>query len=101
MDKSIFNSYKTNLPINQEVDFQIKKSQSPFAFDSGQDYDLRGFWKKYGTLEPDATNGHLTDEFKLPNHFTYSNESKFYQGEPYAVNWGSKLWKKLSEYGAY
>lgn len=101
MQNSIFNSYKTNLPIKEEIRFQADKSNSPFSFDSGTDYDLRGFWQKYGNLNPQATNGHLTDEFKLPNHITYSNESKFYQGEPYAVNWGDKLWQKLSNYGVY
>lgn len=38
------------------------------------DYDMDGYIKKYG--KPD-TGKHLPDEFKLPNHITFSNESKY------------------------
>jgi hypothetical protein len=92
---------KTNLPTEKEVGYQIKKSNSPFANDSGMDYDLRGFYNKYGTLQPTATNGHLTDEFKTQIHPTFSIESKYYTGEPYAVDWESEQqpYKRLSELG--
>lgn len=37
-------------------------------------YDLEGYIKKYGV--PDTSAGqHLTDEFKLPNHITFSKDS--------------------------
>ena len=40
------------------------------------DYDYAGYVEKYG--EPDQSKGqHLTDEFKLPNHITFSKESKY------------------------
>lgn len=40
------------------------------------DYDLNGYIAKYGA--PDQSNGkHLTDEFKLPNHPTFSTQSKY------------------------
>lgn len=40
------------------------------------DYDYAGYEKKYG--KPDQSKGqHLTDEFKLPNHITFSSESKY------------------------
>lgn len=89
---------KTTLPINKEVDFQlIKEQQRPY--DSGADYDLRGFYSQYGNLQPQATNGHLTDEYKTLVHPTFSNQSNYYNGEPFAVDWNSKLYRKLSEYG--
>ena len=47
-----------------------------------KDYDLRGFWKS--GLHA-AANGHLTDQFKKPNHPTFSDGSIYngvdgYQG---------------------
>ena len=40
------------------------------------DYDYAGYAAKYG--QPDQSKGqHLTDEFKLPNHITFSQESKY------------------------
>lgn len=54
---------------------------------TGKDYDYRGFYQKYGA--PDISKGqHLTDEFKLPNHPTYSVESQYAQG-PYKRSAGS------------
>lgn len=88
---------KTNLPTKKEIDYQVVKSQQR-PNDSGMDYDLRGFYNKYGNLSPQATNGHLTDEFKTQIHPTFSVESKYYNKEPYAVNWESPLYQKLSEY---
>lgn len=44
-------------------------SQSP-------DYDLQGYISQYG--KPDQSRGqHLTDEYKLPNHITFSEDSKY------------------------
>lgn len=37
---------------------------------------MAGYRAKYG--EPDQSKGqHLTDEFKLPNHITFSTDSKY------------------------
>lgn len=58
---------QTNLPSIQEISYQIMKNNSPFANDPGLDYDYRGYFKRYGTLNPNATNGHLSDEFKKNN----------------------------------
>lgn len=49
------------------------------------DYDLQGAYKKYGNKVFSADNGHGTDEFKKPNHPTFSNES-IYHGTP--APWG-------------
>lgn len=89
-----------NLPINKEIGYQVNKSQYR-PWDTGYDYDLRGFYNQYGTLSPQATNGHLTDEYKYPIHPTFSIESKYYNGQPYAVDWNKPLWKVLSEEGLY
>lgn len=48
---------------------------------TGTDYDMRGFFKKYGPANVDVEGGqHFTDEFKLPNHPTFSNESIYAKG---------------------
>ena len=92
-------AYNSYLSPNQEVDFYIKKSNSPFKDDSGFDYDYRGFYKQYGNFNPQSTNGHLTDEYKKPYHPTFSIESRYYKGQPYAVDWNKEPYKSLAEYG--
>ena len=90
----------TNLPIDREIGYQVDKLQYR-PWDTGYDYDLRGFYNQYGTLVPKATNGHLTDEYKYPIHPTFSVESNYYNGQPYAVDWNKPIWRTLSERGLY
>ena len=41
----------------------------------GSDYDMAGYIAKYG--QPDQSKGqHLTDEFKMPSHISFSNEKR-------------------------
>ncbi len=50
---------------------------------TGTDYDYRGFFKKNGAV--DVQRGqHFTDEFKLPNHPTFSVESVYATGDDLA-----------------
>lgn len=83
---NIYQAYDTPLNLKDELMFQVIKNNSNFKNDNGYDYDLRGFYKKYGTLNSQATNGHLTDEFKKPNHETFSSQSRYYSGQPWAIN---------------
>jgi len=53
------------------------RNSLPKNLQSTEDYDLQGYYKKYGDKAIGA-NGHLTDEFKKPNHPTFSNESIYY-----------------------
>ncbi len=70
--------YNTQLNPQEESLFeQWKKQYAPN--DSGADYDLRGAFK--AGLTP-AQNGHWNDEFKKPNHPTFSNESKYSRENP-------------------
>ena len=96
---NIWNAYNTPLNLSDELKFQIAKANSPFRNDSGYDYDYRGFYNKYGNLTPQATNGHLTDEYKKPNHPTFSIESNYYTGQPYALDWNSNYGKILQLLG--
>ena len=95
---SVFGAMGTFLPLRQEVGYQLDKYYTR-PDDTGYDYDLRGFYNKYGTLIPLSTNGHLTDEFKYIIHPTFSNASKFYDGQDFAVNWEKAPYRQLSEYG--
>ena len=97
---SVFGTMGTFLPLRQEIGYQLDKSLTR-PYDTGYDYDLRGFYNKYGTLQPQSTNGHLTDEYKYPIHPTFSIESNYYNGQPYAVDWNKPIWKMISELGLY
>lgn len=47
---------------------------------------MAGYIAKYG--KPDQSKGqHLTDEFKLPNHITFSTESKYNTPEATGGEW--------------
>jgi hypothetical protein len=96
---NIWDTYNTPLNLGDELRFQITKANSPFRNDSGYDYDYRGFYNRYGNLTPQATNGHLTDEYKKPNHPTFSIESNYYTGQPYAIDWNSNYGKVLQLLG--
>lgn len=70
------NSFNTNLSKPEEkqfLDWRMKKSPDR-PLDDGQDYDYRGFFKS-GQGQTD--NGHFTDQFKKPNHPTFSVESQY------------------------
>lgn len=76
--------YTTTLSPSQEVEFQRWKAINA-PNDSGQDYDLRGaFLANTGR----AGNGHMTDQFKMPNHHSFSNESQY--ATPDAPRWNQK-----------
>ena len=50
------------------------------------DYDYDAYKKKYG--EPDQSKGqHLTDEFKKPNHITFSTDSVYHSKETPGGTW--------------
>ncbi len=67
-----------------------KKKNAPN--DSGEDYDLKG---AYAAGESPGPNGHWSDEFKKPNHETFSNESKYADFEPgKAGSWDGDNYRK-------
>ena len=53
-----------------------------------QGYDYSGYVAKYG--QPNQANGqHLTDEFKLPEHITYSTGSQYSAPDIQGGQWQS------------
>lgn len=76
-------NYNTPLSPQEEAVFQQWRAQlaaNPKTRNLAnmRDYDLRGAWKANAQA---ASNGHLPDTWKKPNHYTFSNES-IYSG-PY------------------
>lgn len=72
--------YNTKLSAKDEAAFEtwVKKQSAAVRRDVANDtydYDLRGWWKANpGT---DMNGGHLTDQFKKPNHPTFSTGSQY------------------------
>ena len=68
----------TVLSPDEEAQFQAWAVKSNKLKDL-YDYDLRGLWKlQNGQLD---SRGHGTDQFKKPNHPTFSNESMYSKGD--------------------
>jgi hypothetical protein len=65
--------YNTKLSADDEKKFG-KWLQDAGKEGDLKDYDLRGWWKENGQQDD---RGHMTDEFKKPNHPTFSDESKY------------------------
>lgn len=66
--------------------YQTWKSKLPKNLQYEGDYDLKGFYKENPNFS--AKKGeHMTDKFKLPNHPTFSNESKYYREGMKAGKW--------------
>lgn len=65
----------------------------------GAGYDLEGYINKYGI--PDQSRGqHLTDEFKLPNHITFSDQSKYHTPETPGGQWKQEQDNKWHYYAS-
>jgi hypothetical protein len=66
-------SYNTPLSPEDEAKFQAWVQANHRQGDLA-DYDLRGAWKADAK---EASNGHLPDTWKKPNHPTFSSESVY------------------------
>lgn len=72
-ENDLSDKYNTKLSGADEAKFQEWAKDHP-KLASTYDYDARGFFKA-GAGE--AANGHGSDEFKKPNHPTFSDQSKY------------------------
>jgi lipoprotein-anchoring transpeptidase ErfK/SrfK len=61
------------IPPERQGDYQDWLAQLPENLRGNADYDLQGAFLK--GAKPEA--GHLTDEFKKPNHMTFSSDSQY------------------------
>jgi hypothetical protein len=91
-DTHFQNNYNTSLSDENETRFnnwvaQEGKRRGRDMSGDTADYDLRGYWLNGG--HKDTTGqGHMTDQYKKPNHPTFSNQSIYHGkdspwGEPY------------------
>lgn len=78
----------TKLSDAEEARYQQWRASLPKELQYEGDYDLRGFYKKFPDFTA-APGQHMTDEFKLPNHPTFSDESRFYNAKtaPLGGHW--------------
>lgn len=67
------NNFNTALNQQQEQAFQNWAAENNRLGDL-EDYDLRGFWLNNNSFAP---NGHGSDQFKKPNHPTFSDQSMY------------------------
>lgn len=72
----------------QKIGMTREKGMNMTPDGTGVDYDMRGYFAKYGAT-PHADGQHFTDEFKLPNHPTFSDQSNFAKGDnaKFAGHW--------------
>lgn len=61
----------------------------PQRLQETNDYDLKGYFDKYGAVNV-VGDQHLTDEFKKPNHVTFSSESIYNSPEHQGGEWRQK-----------
>lgn len=73
-DSDLTGRFNTALSDDEEAAFQAWRARLPARLQSMSDYDLRGAWKSNAKA---ATNGHLPDTWKKPNHPTFSDESMY------------------------
>ena len=66
--------YNTPLTPDEERRFQAWARKNPQRLKDLYDYDVRGFWK---AGRKTSGNGHGGDEFKKPNHPTFSTYSNY------------------------
>lgn len=80
--ETTWDNLRTKLNSKEAKSFEKWKSQLPDRLQDDRNYDLKGFYKQYGKQPlPKEEEYHLTDEFKLPNHPTFSSESRYYNPE--------------------
>jgi hypothetical protein len=75
-DPSTFN---TPLPEDQTTAFLKWKLKLPPGLRDDTDYDLQGAFLDPQARIP-ASNGHMPDTYKKPNHVTFSTESQYAKG---------------------
>ena len=75
-----------NLKKAQAIISVLRGVSAPPGTAESPDYDMAGYVAKYG--KPDQSKGqHLTDEFKLPNHITFSEYSSYSNPEMQGGKW--------------
>ena len=81
MSGSLADLFNTQLtPVGEQL---YRQAMPPGA---SQDYDMRGAWAQLGGNLP-AQGAHFTDQFKKPNHPTFSGGSQYSTPAQPGGNW--------------
>lgn len=90
-EKGYADQFNTQLTPQEEAAYQAwgqqEAAKRPDHRNPAQDtydYDMRGFWKSGGQF---AQNGHAGDQFKKPNHPTFSSLSQYSTPERMGGQW--------------
>lgn len=67
----------TKLSKKDEAAYQLWRGKLPKPLQYEGDYDLRGLYQEDPKATP-SSNLHFPDTYKLPNHPTFSNQSKYF-----------------------
>jgi broad specificity phosphatase PhoE len=79
------NKFNTPLTSEEQKTFNQKYGENPRDL---YDYDLQGFHKANPDFDREAGQ-HLTDQFKKPNHPTFSEQSQYSGGEFQGGRWST------------
>lgn len=103
-----WDKYNTKLTSKEKAEFEDWKIENNInEWDRGA-YDIQGYWKDFvasGKGDAVDSDGHRPDTYKKPNHFTFSNQSKYHGKDGnYGGNWTEKAGfqpskQQLEEYG--
>lgn len=74
--------YETTLTPIQDMQYQVWRAKLPKGLQYEGDYDLRG---AFLAQMQQSANAHMGDQFKKPNHPSFSRESQYAQ--PLAPFW--------------
>ena len=87
------NQFNTPLTVEEKREYDIWAAKNP-GLSNKYDYDSQGFFKSGIAL---SANGHATDQYKKPNHPTFSDQSQYHghQGKYFGGSW------LLNENGKY
>lgn len=66
--------YNTPVPPARQAQYQQWRAALPSQLQSQRDYDLQGAFQNGTNADP---RQHMTDDFKKPNHPTFSTQSKY------------------------
>ena len=69
--------FNTELTPEETANFNSWANQQPRNIDDEKyDYDIQGWWKN--NQSQSLNDGHLIDQFKKPNHPTFSDQSQYH-----------------------
>lgn len=82
--RGVTSSYDTPLTPEQATDYNRWRATLPPALQNTADYDLQGAYLASAQVDGRA---HMTDQFKKPNHMTFSEGSQYSTQQTQGGKW--------------